>query len=238
VTVMDRSGRKLLDEVSATIPAGVRTALFSADREAPAALAGLLVRFYDPVAGRVVYDEMDVRWGTLPSVRKHSVLVLNDAQLLTGTVAENISCGRSDLSMVQIHEAAKRAQAIDFILDLPDGFETIVGDQGIRLEPSQAFRIALARGVAGDPQLMIIEEPNGSVSEADAGTLDTALQAVSEGRTTLVIPSRLATLRSSDLILLLHDGKLLAHGKHPELLQSSELYRHLNYLRFNPYANP
>jgi ATP-binding cassette, subfamily B, bacterial len=237
VTLIDRGGKKLLDEVSAIVPAGMRTAIFSSNHHSPVALAGLLVRFYDPVAGRVVYDDVDVRWGTLASIRKRTVLVLNDAQLLTGTVQENITCGRSELSMVQIHDAAKRAHAIEFILDLPDGFETIVGDQGIRLEPSQAFRIALARAVVGDPQLIIIEEPKGLLAPEDGGVLDAALQEVSAGRTTLVIPSRLSTLRSADVILLLHEGKLVAHGKHPELLQSSELYRHLNYLRFNPFSS-
>jgi ATP-binding cassette, subfamily B, bacterial len=237
VTLMDRSGRKVLDEISALIPAGMRTALFADDRQAPTALAGLLVRFYDPVAGRVVFDDVDVRWGTLPTVRKQTVLVLNDALLLTGTVAENISSGRSDLSMVQIHEAAKRAQAVDFILDLPDGFETIVGEQGMRLEPSQAFRVALARAVVGDPRLIIVEEPKELFSDEEGHLLDAALREISQGRTMLVIPSRLSTLRSADLILLMHKGKLVAHGKHPELLQSSELYRHLNYLRFNPFSN-
>lgn len=237
VTLMDRSGRKVLDEISALIPAGMRTALFADDRQSPTALAGLLVRFYDPVAGRVVIDDMDVRWGTLATVRKQTALVLNDALLLTGTVAENISCGRGDLSMVQIHESAKRAQAVDFILDLPDGFETIVGEQGMRLEPSQAFRVALARAVAGDPRLVIVEEPNEAFSDAEGHLLDAAMREVAQGRTMLVIPSRLSTLRSADLILLLHKGKLVAHGKHPELLQSSELYRHLNYLRFNPFSN-
>src|SRR5690606_10164787 len=106
VTLLDRSGNKVLDEVSATIPAGSRAAIVSSDRLAPLALAGLLIRFYDPVAGRILFDDFDIRWATMDTVRKQTALVLSDALLLTGTVAQNIGCGRSKFNMMQIHEAA------------------------------------------------------------------------------------------------------------------------------------
>src|SRR5690606_37719353 len=135
------------------------------DQRTPMAFAGSTVRFYDPVAGRILFDAWHIRWGPRDSVRSRTVLMVRDALMLTGTVAQNIGCGRRDLTMVQIHEAAKKVKAIEFILDLPDGFETQMGEHGVRLKEAQAFRIALARAIIGDPALMIVEEPQLPLSE-------------------------------------------------------------------------
>src|SRR5690606_27228670 len=139
-------------------------------------------------AGRILFDDFDIRWATMDTVRKQTALVLSDALLLTGTVAQNIGCGRSKFNMMQIHEAAKQTRAIDFILELPDGFETVVGEQNIQLEPSKAFRIALARAVIDNPTLLVIEEPDGTLDESELVAIDEAIAEVARGRTVILLP--------------------------------------------------
>lgn len=234
VTLFDRMGKKVLDEVSITAPALSRIAVLAGDVRPPRALAGLFPRFYDPVAGRILFDDMDVRWGEVDSVRAQTMLVFRDSLCFTGTVLENLNCGKTPFTADRIHEAAKYCHAIDFILGLPDGFETTIGRQGARLEDSQAFRIALARAVVREPSLLVVEEPDAASSDSEQAAVDAALANAAQGRTLIIVPSRLATLRSADLVVLLHDGKVVAQGTHAELLQSSELYRHLNYVRFHP----
>ncbi len=235
VTLLDRQGKKVLDEISLTAPALSRIAVLSTDVSTPRALAGLFPRFYDPVAGRILFDDVDIRWGTLESVRSQTLLVLRDSLYFTGTILENIGCGQREFTTDRIHDAAKQCHAIDFILGLPDGFDTIIGQHGVKLDPTQAFRIALARAVIRAPSMLVIEEPDGRASEAELSAVDAALANVGAGRTLVIAPSRLATLRSADLVILFRGGKVVAQGKHADLLQNSELYRHINYIRFNPF---
>jgi ABC-type multidrug transport system fused ATPase/permease subunit len=237
VTLEDREGHMVLMDVSLSIPFGSRVAVLATDEHTPHGLWGLFVRFYDPAAGRVLFDDLDIRLASVADVRRQSALVLNDALLFTGTVSENISCSRPEVTVDEIHDAAKDAHAIDFVYQLPDGFDTIVGEQGMKLESSMAFRIALARALIREPSLLIVEEPQLPAESPDLAVLDTTIAAAAQGRTMIVLATRLSTLRNADLIILLHEGHLVAIGKHAELLQTSELYRHLNYIRFHPFPH-
>jgi ATP-binding cassette, subfamily B, bacterial len=235
VTVIDRTGRRLLDQVTLSIPARGRIAIVAAEPDMPLALASLLPRFRDPHAGEVRVDGVDVRKFTIESLRARIALLQADNLLFNGTVAENIGCGNPRYSPQQIAEAAKTAQANDFILRLPDGFDTAVGEHTSRLEPWDTFRIGLARVLLRSPDVIIVDEPPLPPDSPAADLVDRALQAVLKDRTSIILARRLATLRGADRILLFHDGKLRAEGTHADLLQQSDLYRHLVYVRYNEH---
>jgi ABC-type multidrug transport system fused ATPase/permease subunit len=235
VTIANRHGQRLLNNVSLTIPAGKTVAIVASDPQTPLALAGLFVRFYDPAAGRVLYDDRDICQATLDTVRGQAVLVVAEGPLFPGSITENIICGNSGFTSLQVSDALKHAQAADFVRSLPQGVQTPITGQNSQLKADQAFRIGLARSLLREPSVLIIQEPEGDFDGTVSSQLDTALRQAADGRTLIVLPSRLATLRSSQHIYLFHEGKLHAEGTHSELLQNSDLYRHLNYVRFNPF---
>lgn len=237
VNLADRHGRHLLEDVTLAIPAGKRTAVLASDPQTPLALAGLLVRFYDPAAGRVLFDEHDVSRATLDTVRGQTALVLKDGLLFPGTIAQNITCGDSGFTSVQVNDALKRAGALDFVRELPQGLNTEIKERDSSLSVDQAFRIGLARALLREPSLLVIQEPEDNGDERIGHALDDALQHAAENRTLLILPGRIQTLRAAEAIYIIHEGKLYGEGKHTDLLQSSELYRHLCYVRFNPYRN-
>jgi ABC-type multidrug transport system fused ATPase/permease subunit len=237
VILADRTGRRLLDEVSLTIPSQGMTAIVSSDLQTPIALAGLLLRFYDPAAGRVLFDGRDVRHATLGSLRQQTALVAGDGMLFNGRVSDNMRCGDSRFNSDQLTEAARYAGALEFVDELPQKFVTIIGDEGVRLSVGQAFRVGLARALLRKPSMMVIEEPRTEIDEASAASIDKVLQELAAEQMVIVLPSRLSTLRVATRIYLFHEGKLHAAGTHAELLHGNELYRHINYVRFNSFRN-
>jgi ABC-type multidrug transport system fused ATPase/permease subunit len=237
VTLVDGAGHKLLEEVSLQIPVGSRAAIVSLDPRMPHAVAGLWPRFFDPQHGQVLFDAKDARYCTLSSLRSHLGLVLQEGLLFTGSVAENISCGDPGYSVQQISEAAKATHAYEFVQRLPLGFATTVGEHGMHLSPGQQFRIGLARAILREPAVLVLEEPEEEADPASNELLDAALTAAARNRTLIVFPARLNTLRSVDRVFLLHEGKLAAEGSHAELVQKSDLYRHLLYMRFNTFRD-
>lgn len=236
VWLADRHGRHLLEEVTFQIPAGKRIALVASDLQTPPAVAGLLVRFYDPTAGRLLFDDHDIQRATLDTIRGQTALVFKNGLLFQDTILRNITCGDSGFTTPQINDAIKRAAA-DFVRELPEGVSTTVGFQTPLLRPDQSFRIGLARALLRAPSLLVIEEPLGSGEELVERELDDALAQAAESRTLIILPARINTLRNAELVLVFHEGKLVAQGKHADLLQASELYRHLVYVRFNPYRD-
>jgi ABC-type multidrug transport system fused ATPase/permease subunit len=235
ITLADRNGYRLLDQVSMTIPAGNRIAVLASDPQTPLALAGLFVRFYDPAAGRILYDDHDIRHATLDTIRGQALLVASRGPLFPGTVTDNIACGNLGFTTLQIADAARQARAYDFVQALPQGFSTRIGDHPPLLTSDQAFRIGLARALLREPSLLVVEEPTGPLDEATLRELEAAILEASKGRTVVSLPSIPATLRSADDVFVFHEGQLDAQGKHADLLQNSELYRHLNYIRFNAF---
>jgi len=233
VTVRDHGGQHVLDSLTLSIAAGQRVGMISSDGRSTLALAGLLVRNYDPDQGLVLFDGTEFRRATLDSLRRQIAVVAGERLLFTATVADNIGQGRSNYEMQEIAQAAKQAGAYDLIQQLPQGWRTIVGERGERLERFDALRIALARAILWNPSVLLVEEPD-PLEEEPARQLDEVLRALATDRTLIVIPNHPATLRWLDHIVLLHEGRIDAQGTHAELLQNSALYRHLNYVRFDP----
>ena len=233
VTLAGADGTKLLDALSLSIPAGQKAAIVASDPHAAMALAGLLVRLYDPAAGQVLFDDQDIASLTLGSVRANALLVPEDGMLFDGTVGDNIACGDPRYSSLQVIDAAKLARAHKFISDLPQGMNTIIGRHGVQLDAGQAFRIGLARALLRDPSLMVLLEPKLATGESATTQLDESLRLAAEGRTTLVLPARIETLQHVNCVYLLHHGKLLTQGTHAELLETCDVYRYLSYVRFD-----
>lgn len=235
VVLRDAGGQVLLEGLSLTVPAKGRVAIVSPDRTAALALACLFPRFYDPDAGRVLFDGQDVRSLSIKSLREQIALVPQDGLLFTASVQDNIACGDFRFSESDVRDAAKLVGADETIEHLPQGFATIIGEHGIHLSPGESLLVGLSRAVLRSPSLLIVEEPDQDLEPAESARVSQALTAAATNRTLLTIATRLETMRAADYVYLLHEGRLLAEGSHSELLQTSEFYRHLLYLRFNEF---
>jgi ATP-binding cassette subfamily B protein len=190
-------------------------------------LVNLIPRFYDVSQGQVLVDGIDVRQVDLTSLRRQIGIVLQTSLLFSISVRENIAYGNPDASMEEIIQAAKAAQAHDFIIDLPDGYETIVGERGITLSGGQRQRVAIARALLMNPRILILDDSTSSVDTQTERQIQNALNFLMQGRTTFVIAHRLSTVRRADLILVLDQGRIIERGKHHELLQQDGLYRQI-----------
>lgn len=230
------TGRKLLDHVNLTIPAGQRIALVGSDDMEKHALVYLLPRFLDPGSGEIRIDGRSLRWVTLDSLRAQIAMVMQHNLVFNDTVANNIGCGDPSYDRPKIIEAAKIAHAHHFIQKLPKGYETPIGELSHHLSISQQYRIALARAILRDPALLIIEEPVQSLDDDTKALVDDTLTRVLPGRTVIFLPHRLSTIRGCDQVFLLHKGHIEAAGEHRALLSQNNLYRHLQYIEFNEFA--
>lgn len=226
-----------LQSASLQIPAGSRVAMVGSDRSGLAVLPHLLLRYRDPDRGSILIDDVPLAQLTLDSLRQQVAFAAADGRLMPGTIAENIRCGRLGFDQQQIEQAAAQSQVLDSIQPLPHGFHTTIGPRGRTVGPAMAFGIGLARALLAQPSLLIVEEPQDLDDQQAQHRLDLALQAAAQGRALIVLACRLPTLRSANRVYLFHEGRLQAEGDHSELLQKDALYRHLNYLWFNPYRN-
>lgn len=233
-----RVGRRhLLNKLSLKIPASGTTAVVAFDSLEALTLTALLPRFIEPHSGRVLIDGEDINWATLESLRAETLMVGGKEPWYTGTILENITGGDSRYSLSQATEAAKMVHAHNFIQKKPQGYETIIGEHGDQLRDVQGFLLALARAVLRDPALLIIEEPSLEMTKDEKAHLEDAIRRASAGRTTIILPSRLTTLRSVDRIVLLNRGKVEVVGTHDVLLKSAGLYRHWEYMNFNEFRH-
>jgi ATP-binding cassette, subfamily B, bacterial len=237
ITLADFQGRPLLSEVSCTIPAQRRVAIFCSDDLTPMGIAGLLGRFCDPAAGQVLFDGQDLRAKNIESVRDQVMLLLSGNMIAGGTVLQNITGDETTFSADDVFASLRAARTADFVSSLPDGLNTVVGVNGISLTTGQAIQIGLARAALRNPSVLAIEEPEEALDQKTAEQLAEAIETVSAGKTLIILARRLATLRAAQRVLLFHEGQLVADGTHQELLQQSELYRHLNYVRFNEFRD-
>jgi ABC-type multidrug transport system fused ATPase/permease subunit len=190
-------------------------------------LAGLAPRFYDPQHGRVLIDGIDVRGMTLDALRRNISMVLQDVFLFSGTVRDNIRYGKPDATDDAIEAAAKAANAHDFIMQLSHGYDTEIGERGVKLSGGQKQRLSIARAVLKDAPILILDEATSAVDTETEAAIQQALQRLMRGRTALVIAHRLSTVRSADLIAVLDQGQLIELGTHDQIVARGGLYRRL-----------
>ena len=236
VTLESRSGRTLLDGLTVEIPAGKKTSIMAFDEEAKHALVCLIPRLIDPKVGRVRVDGIDLRDATLESVRAQVATVLQTDLVFSDTVIANIALGDPSYDLPRVIQAAKVAHAHHFIAELPLGYDTPIGPLGEYLKPDQQYRIALARAFLHDPSIVIIEEPSTPLDEDVKSYLDDTVARLAPGRTLIMLPHRLSTIRSSDRVIVLHNGRVESAGTPREVNGESKLYRHLQYIEFNQFA--
>jgi len=206
--VYEESGRGLHD-VSFTIPAGTRVGVVGATGAGKTTLLNLLMRFYDPTAGDVLLDGIDIREYRIRDLRKQFAVVLQEPVLFASNIAENIAYGKPDASDDEIISAAKAAASHDFILNLPEGYETQVGERGSRLSGGERQRISLARAFLRNSPILILDEPTSSVDVKTEAAIMEATERLMSGRTTFMIAHRLSTLKSCDLVLVLDQGRIV-----------------------------
>ena len=217
----------VLDGLRLYVAPGESVALVGSTGSGKSTVAGLLARLYDPDEGRVLLDGHDVREVRLADVRRAVALVFEETFLFTDTVRENIRFGRPDASDEEVARAAALAGASEFIADLPDGYDTVLGERGFSLSGGQRQRIAIARAILADPAVLVLDDATSAVDATKEHEIRAALATVMQGRTTLVIAHRPATIALADRVAVLDGGRIVEHGTHEELLRRSQRYRTL-----------
>jgi ABC-type multidrug transport system fused ATPase/permease subunit len=218
-------GRPVLDGVTLDVPPGRTIALIGQTGSGKTTLTSLVPRFYDVTAGRVLVDATDVRDVTLTSLRREIGVISQDPFLFSATVRENITFGAPDLDEADVERIARLAQAHEFVAELPDGYDTVIGERGITLSGGQRQRLAIARALAVDPRILILDDATASVDATTEARIRVGLREAMRNRTTLIIAHRLSTIALADEIVVLDEGRIAARGAHEELLETSPVYR-------------
>jgi subfamily B ATP-binding cassette protein MsbA len=224
--------RSVLREVSLRIPAGSMVALVGESGGGKSTLTKLLPRFHDPTSGAVLWDGTDLRDARVSSLRRQIALVTQETVLFNDTVRNNISYSRLDATDAEIEKASRVAFAYDFIMELPQGYDTIVGERGIFLSGGQRQRLAIARAVLADAPVLILDEATSALDAESERLVQRALANLIRNRTTIVIAHRLSTVRRANTIVVMERGRIKETGSHTELLARGGLYRHLYELQF------
>jgi len=217
-------GRHALRNLSLTMPAGQTAAIVGATGAGKSTLVKLLLRFYDVQQGRITIDGRDLRDLKFAALRGAIGFVSQDVFLFHGTVRDNIAYGTFDASMEQIMAAARIAEAHDFIIELPQGYDTIVGERGQKLSGGQRQRISIARAALKDPPVLILDEATSAVDNETEAAIQRSMERIAVGRTVIVIAHRLSTVRNADQIFVLENGRLKENGRHEELARNNGIY--------------
>jgi subfamily B ATP-binding cassette protein MsbA len=233
-----RDGEPVLRSIDVSIEAGQMAALVGASGSGKTSLASLIPRFYDPTAGAIEVDGIDIRTVTLRSLRSQIGIVPQEPILFAGPIGENIAYGQPDASVEEIEGAATAANAHEFIASFPQGYHTPIGERGAKLSGGQRQRIAIARAILRDPRILILDEATSALDAESEALVQAALERLMEGRTTLVIAHRLSTIQRADRILVLADGRIVEDGSHHQLLLNAGAYRRLYEAQLQMPAAP
>jgi len=220
-------GETVLENINLDIPASNVVALVGPTGVGKSTLVSLIPRFYDVKTGSIKLDGIDIRNIELEELRKNISIVLQDVFLFHGSVRENILFGNPKATDAEIVEATKVANAYDFIMALPEGFDTIIGERGVKLSGGQRQRISIARAVLKNTPILILDEATSSVDTETELLIQQALERLMKGRTTIIIAHRLSTIRNADKIVVLEGKEIVEMGKHEELLKNDGLYQRL-----------
>ncbi|WP_408010810.1 ABC transporter ATP-binding protein [Pseudalkalibacillus sp. A8] len=221
-----------LKNVSFKAPKGTTIGLLGATGAGKTTITQLISRFYEPKEGRVLIDGRDIKEYTIKSLRKNVGVVLQETFLFSSSIRDNIAYGDADVEFEKIVDAAKRAQAHEFIKELPDGYNTILGERGMGLSGGQKQRIAIARAILTDPSILILDDATSAVDMETEFKIQKAFQEVMKGRTTFIIAHRISSLKHADEILVLEDGRIAQRGTHEELINQEGMYRRVYDIQY------
>jgi ATP-binding cassette subfamily B protein/subfamily B ATP-binding cassette protein MsbA len=219
-----RPGQPVVREFSVRVPGGSVVALVGRSGAGKTTVTDIVARFHDPTQGRVVLNGIDVRNFRLRSYRDLLAIVQQDVFLFDGSVSDNIAYGRHTASFAEVEDAAKRANAHEFIVRLPEGYDTFIGERGVKLSGGQQQRLAIARAILASPQILILDEATSNLDTESEQLIQASMSSLLADRTTFVIAHRLSTIRRADLILLMEDGQVIERGTHDELMDARGIY--------------
>lgn len=228
-----RPDLKVLKGVSFEAKAGQKIAIVGPSGSGKSTTAGLILQFYHPQSGEIFFDEKPSGSYSLTDIRNQVAIVPQDVMLFGGTILENIAYGELKATQEEIVQSAKRANAHEFIMSFPEGYQTIVGERGVKLSGGQRQRIAIARALLKNPSILILDEATSSLDSESERLVQQALEELMKGRTSIIIAHRLSTIREADQILVLEGGQIIESGTHQELIKSEQgLYKYLSSLQF------
>jgi ATP-binding cassette subfamily B protein/subfamily B ATP-binding cassette protein MsbA len=220
-----REGRPVVRDFSVVAPGGSLVALVGRSGAGKTTVTDLVARFHDPTKGRILVNGSDIRDFRLRSLRGLLALVQQDVFLFDGSVRDNIAYGRHEATDADVEDAARRANAHEFIVKLPEGYDTFVGERGVKLSGGQQQRLAIARAILASPQILILDEATSNLDTESEQLIQASMATLLAGRTTFVIAHRLSTVRRADLILLMEDGRIVERGTHEDLMRAGGIYR-------------
>jgi ATP-binding cassette subfamily B protein/subfamily B ATP-binding cassette protein MsbA len=221
-----REGRPVVRDFNVGVPGGSVVALVGRSGAGKTTVTDLVARFHDPTRGRIRVNGTDIRDFRLRSYRDLLAIVQQDVFLFDGSVRDNIAYGRHDATAAEVEDAARRANAHEFIDKLPQGYETFVGERGVKLSGGQQQRLAIARAILADPQILILDEATSNLDTESEQLIQASMGTLLAGRTTFVIAHRLSTIHRADLILVMEDGRVIERGNHTDLMKArGDYYR-------------
>jgi len=223
----DAEGRPVFEDLNLTIPVGQRVGLIGPSGAGKSSFVNLIQRFFDVKSGAIRIDGQDISEVTQESLRKHIAVIPQDTALFHRTIMENIRYGRLDASDEDVIEAARRAHAIDFINELPQGFDTLVGERGVKLSGGQRQRIAIARAILKNAPILILDEATSALDSESEKLLQASLEELMRGKTVIAVAHRLSTINTMDRLLVMDQEKIVEDGTHDELLKINGTYARL-----------